>query len=103
MVTSTQPVNSILSFDHEATAVSPASETAFPFNQYIVQVFVNWYAFGYVMFNDAMELHCVDVMYSSGPYWASQFFPGYRGFRDEHLWTHVPAHFSEHSYFYSLV
>lgn len=25
-------------------------------------------------FNYAMVLHCVDVMYSSGPYWASQFF-----------------------------
>lgn len=74
MVTSTQPVNSILSFDHEATAVSPTSETAFPFHQYIVQVFVNRYTFGYVMFNDAMELHCVDVMYSSGPYRAFQFF-----------------------------
>ena len=31
LLTSTQPLNSILSFDHQATAVSPASETAFPF------------------------------------------------------------------------
>lgn len=50
------------------------------------------------MFNDAMELRCVDVMYSSGPYWAFSFFR-LQGFRDEHMCS---TSRSTH-YFYSLV